>query len=358
MRTVLKRFVVFVCVIVCLLAIAPLFCVYAQGEGDVLVPNAGFEEGISTANNRVVIQNWNLTITSSLFFSIDNNSYSGKGLRLRRDCTLTTLDDFKINSGDYSAGFYFKSEATSGTATVRIKLYDQNDKETRIENAITLSQFDWRAVTVEFSVTDQIKSAKLEISVSGAGDSYYYIDQAFVSKKEDVVFPELTTMTGASLRLVEDSSGIRFHGKVDKEQYEAFSQKFTDASVGMIITLKDHLTTINDFTVENLVNANKDYIEIPAIKWYNEDTAEEDGYYGFYCAVANVLPQNIRRHFVFRTYAKCTIGQTVHYAYGNYDEENNSRSVYDIACKIYENIDDYDEKQQTIILDYINSPEQ
>ena len=43
--------------------------------------------------------------------------------------------------------------------------------------------------------------------------------------------------------------------------------------------------------------------------------------------------------------------------YGNYDEETNYRSVYELACKAKENIDEYEEEQQEVIMSYVNSIE-
>lgn len=351
MKSILKKLAVLIAIITCFIVILPASDALALS---LEIPNASFEN-ISTSNGKFTIDGWSLGVSSPLYVSKHENSYDGVGIKIKKESNLVSKEVISIEAGNYKAGFYFKSESDVGTVTVSVLLHDSVKSVVDTKQvSVALTQFDWRPITLDFAVSEDIKYVKLQMQAEETGSNAYYVDKAFMVK---VNFPELTTMPGASLRLVKNSSGIRFHGKVDKEQYEAFCENYSNASVGMLVALKDNLQGLSDFTAENLKSANKTYIEINAVKWYNESTLEQDGFYGFYCAVANIKQQNIIREFAFRTYAKCVVDGLEYIYYGNYDEETNSRSVYELACKAKENIDEYEEEQQEVIMSYVNSIE-
>ena len=182
----------------------------------------------------------------------------------------------------------------------------------------------------EISATQSVDAGSYTFTIRlNSVEDLCYIDDVFLEAYTPApeVNANLTTGTGAYIRLVENDPGLRFYGSVDKTYYDEFNLSHDDVSVGMIIVPKDYL---NDcFSVYDLTAAGHNYLEIQAELWNNNP--EADGFYGFNCAITGMHTLNLDRPFAARTYLKYRDGGVYKYIYGNFNETDNVRSIYEIA---------------------------
>ncbi len=228
----------------------------------------------------------------------------------------------------------------------------------------------------EFSVSAQTDSSSASIIISAIGDNLNEIQTFIVSSEkqyfsfylfeyvnESVTFQTkinsvtdncevkiysvsvklvgekvLFTENGASIRTVSNSTGLRFKGGIDKNFYDKCIKELgiNNVETGIMIVPQDYLTE-KQFTVEDLgVDAP---LFIKAKKFNNDSSVNIDGYYGFNCAMTDVAPENTDRRFSARTYLKYIIDENAYYAYANYDENQHCRSVYEIAERAKQDVD-------------------
>lgn len=171
------------------------------------------------------------------------------------------------------------------------------------------------------SVTDNCEVNIYSVSVKRVG--------------ENVLFTE----NGASIRTASGSSGLRFKGRVNKTFYEECIANLGNGNVeiGIMIVPQNYLAE-KQFTVEDLgVEA---LLFIKTEKFNNGSSVNADGYYGFNCAMTNIAPENTDRKFSARAYLKYIINETAYYAYANYEENKHCRSVYEIAERAKQDVND------------------
>lgn len=322
----------------------------------VQIPNANFNSfsSIPGAVGRYKPDDWT-TEQSNRVYSRTSTAVEGYGLAINAGNTVkfTTANHISIEEDKtYSLYYSAKSDGESGSALLTVYTFDLslNQISTYTGNQTSLRSEEWTDVCCEFTAEQNAVYIKIEISVSAAEDKCYFDN---LNLEEKVITPQLTTMTGASLRLVKDSPGIRFRGRVEKSLYDEFSVKYQGVSAGILITLKESLDSVGEFSLKALSNAGKVCAEIKADKWCNADTAENDGYYEFYCALINVKPQNITRDMAFITYFTYVDNGVEHTVYGNFDKTDNVRSVYSLASEAYLELEYYSEEQREIINNYL-----
>ena len=327
--------------------------VNAQGS-TVNILNADFET-FKTVNITKYKQptNWNIA-PSHLNMAQSSDSISGYSVKIIPQVTfiLTTAELIEIVGGnDYKFGYYAKSES-GGQSVCSLAVKTFNSDKATIE---TLSSQEfvvgdvWTEVSSVFTLDKNVCYIFLELTIK-ADTVACFVDQAFGYIEEKIVVPPtLNTHTGASLRLNKDSAGIRFSGSVEKNVYDQFKIDYQNVNAGIMITPVDNISSAEDFTVENLESNNLQYAKIPAEKWNNTATADTDGYYGFYCALVNLNPQNILRDFAFRTYFEYTDNGATKTVYGNFNLNDNVRSVSSVAKIVYKDLDSYPEETQEII---------
>lgn len=322
----------------------------------VQIPNANFNSfsSIPGAVGKYKPSDWT-TEQSNRFYSRTSTAVEGYGLAINAGNTVkfTTANHISIDGGKtYSLYYNAKSDGESGSALLTVYTFDLslNQISTYTGNQTSLRSEVWADVCCEFTAEQNAVYIKIEISISAAEDSCYFDN---LNLEEKVITPQLITMTGASLRLVKDSPGIRFCGRVEKTLYDEFKGKYQNVSVGILVTLRESLDSVGEFTAKAITNAGKICAEIKAEKWCNADSAENDGYYEFYCAIINVKPQNITRDMAFITYFTYAFNGINHTVYGNFDKTDNIRSVYSLASEAYLELEYYSEEQQEIINNYL-----
>ena len=153
---------------------------------------------------------------------------------------------------------------------------------------------------------------------------------------------------GASISLQKENTMIRFIGRVDKATYDQYSDSIR---VGIIIAPTNALKEASEFTIDGL-SSNAVRV-VSANGWLNENTAEQDGYYEFACAMKDMhFKEALTLSLSARAFIRLTSGENQEYVYSDFDLEKNSRTIQDVAKKLKDDIVNYikyDQVQQTII---------
>lgn len=321
------------------------------------IPNANFNSFsyISGSMGKYKPNDWTSGSSYRVYARTDT-AVEGEAISISAGNTVSfiTTNFVSITSGEsYAFCYSAKSDGESGSALLTVYTYDfaYNQISVHTGTQTALNSQTWESVPCEFMAEQNASFIKIEITVNAQEDKCYFDNLTVLEK---IITPELTTLKGASLRLVKDSPGIRFRGRVEKTLYDEFNSKYQGVSAGILITLKESLDSVGEFTAKALTNAGKICAEIAAEKWSNLDTASEDGYYEFYCALINVKPQNVNRDMAFITYFTYVKDGVKHIVYGNFNETDNVRSVYTLSNEAYSELDSYSQEQQEIIIGYLS----
>ena len=165
----------------------------------------------------------------------------------------------------------------------------------------------------------------------------------------------ISLVDGAACRIktandTEQGSGIRFKACLDRAQWTVLAQT-NEMTAGIMILPTDYITEAGGYTHSALDAADKSYLDFT----YTESEVGEKT--TFSASMVNILDQNYTRDFSGVAYLKSTTefeGATEYngeyYAYAEYTEENNSRSIYEIATCAYN--DRTSAKVTTAALDY------
>lgn len=263
-------------------------------------------------------------------------------------CTAMTKKPIAFGDGVYVMSA--EAEALNGDA--KISLFIGESDKTESNFTITGRQ------TVSFYFLENVGySAKAGVKVtelSGGSLKVYS-----VSLKRAGGSSLVETENGASIRMNAREPGLRFKGRINKSVYDGLTKFYGAENVetGMIIVPEDFLEGGTDFTAEALKERSP--LFIVAEKFNNETRAEEDGYYGFNCALIEIAPENTDRKFAARAYIKCFDGATEKYVYATYNKDNHCRSVYDVATAAKENLSKEDDnfEVEAIIGEYLGKVE-
>ena len=160
---------------------------------------------------------------------------------------------------------------------------------------------------------------------------------------------------GAAVRLAPNSSGIRFLVDIDEAGYQ------TGVSLGLIADIGTILVPTSYLTNTNFVHSNFPsgyYSEVTKVKTElsgNEwKWTEESGVKTYAAAFVGIGTGQYARVFSARGFLKVNFTTGVGYVYTDYVEENNARSIYEVATSAY-NDTEADYKNNAVILGYVNS---
>ena len=337
---------------------------YAISFEEVSIPNANFENITQTVWEECQVGDWNSNENALYFFTKETKIfYDGKqSVRLPghfgQDYVFTTKNYVYIDgSSEYRFGVKFRTaNKEKFSCKISAIVYSEaNAKLAQIDGEEFFAKNNnvWTDVFVDLPVVENAKKIKLQITVispsSGGQDSdYCYMDGVYGYKNAVV------TNSGASIRLSLTESGLRFTGKVDKEFFDQVKAIDANAEVGMIIIPIDYVDAVGEFTAKALSAAGKEYLDIVVSKWNNSANVDSDGYYGFSCAIVNVKEANIKREFCARSYIRYTYNGVEKYVYSDFNVADHARSVYSVANRAMEDLLDYDEQDQKIIVAYAN----
>lgn len=173
---------------------------------------------------------------------------------------------------------------------------------------------------------------------------------------------KLTNLYGASIRLSDETAGLRFVCGVEKTGYDALKTAKDKVTFGTLIGPKDLVG--NSLTLET----NEDYYENAVadktVSWYEK---EVDGvtYMCYNAAISEIRRNNFEREFVAQSYMTITYAngtqETVYGAIADKNpgdtKESNVRSVSEVAtaAEASAEVADYTDEELVIIRSFIAS---
>ena len=172
---------------------------------------------------------------------------------------------------------------------------------------------------------------KTKASTRAAGKTSFYvlnIDGKAVSSAEFLneyigSFANLQQVDGAQVRK-SGVTGLRFQSALSKEFVDSFIEKGYTVEFGTLYAPTDFLTG------KKFVLTDVEERKVKKIEATNYQ--EIDGQYVFYTTMINIQTANIDRAFSARTYLIISKDGEVKYVlYTDYNEQNNSRSAYQVA---------------------------
>ena len=152
---------------------------------------------------------------------------------------------------------------------------------------------------------------------------------------------------GASVRVVENSSGIRFTTKVDSADYKKLGGYIS--GTGTLVVPTEYLTKV-EFVHSSFGEGY--YMDVKTDTW--RENSEGKSVWSYAAALVNIHGNQYARLLSARGYLKINFTSGEGYVYTPYTEENNSRSIYEVATAAY-NDTKKDYKNNTQILEYVNS---
>ena len=253
--------------------------------------------------------------------------------------------------------YYFgMSEKDTSTATAYVTAQDGNLTVTQGSVVTTLaSGVDFTAttqITLDWNNAqdrlyayvngERVGSAAMLVDVTGYmgiyGDN---VKMGYLNAETVVAQSAVTTQAGAYVKAntTLNNSGMRFASVLDKTWYDAVKADATVTAVtyGTLIVPTDYLDEISSFTLEGLQASGKNYINAVVTNGFtNQDTAESDGYYQYMGGIKNILPANYTRNFSAIGYVTVTYaGVGAKTYYGGYNDNDNSRNIYQLAGRTY-----------------------
>ena len=161
---------------------------------------------------------------------------------------------------------------------------------------------------------------------------------------------------GAAARLTNGSAGIRFLANINGLDYQNLNNGFGVSKIGMIIAPTDYLNSVEEITHENFGFDNRYYSDIQLENWRSQD----GDIWTYAAALVNIQEKQYARAMSARGYLLVSYYDGDDYSeekyiYTPYTIENNSRSIYDVALKAYNDEETPAYKTNTTILNYINN---
>ena len=352
MKKFLSLFFVTVCAALAFFVVSPYKPAYSEEIN--LLSNGDFNE---TVEEGYPFVGW-----TGSGASVSDESGQGSCVRSESktiDLVLQQLNVF-LQSGKYTVRFRAKIKS-AGSRDVTVGFADNNStfvasNSTTVSNA---DDFDDFSLDLELSDTGTyefkfIALGTVRIFVDDM--ELVYVEDSGAGEEQSEVLTDdgIQTQAGAELRTVLSSPGLRFKGKISLNLYNYYVQNYgeNNVQVGMLIVPTDFLSDC-EFSYEALSAAKKAVQICVAEKWNNASTANSDGFYGFNCAFINILPYNIDRKFSFRSFIRFIENDKPNFVYSEYSEENNARSVYEVAVNLH-NTGDFTEEQAPTINYFCN----
>lgn len=150
--------------------------------------------------------------------------------------------------------------------------------------------------------------------------------------------PEVGMKVGASMR-TNEPYGIRWTAGVRTADWNKLVSLYGENNVkaGVLVAPFDYVKngdTITELTVEAFKAAGLNYVDI-VTDTFNAKAGEGlEGYNAFYASLVNIQTANLNRKFIARAYIAVEKDGVTTYYYGEYSEENQARSIYEISKKV------------------------
>lgn len=150
--------------------------------------------------------------------------------------------------------------------------------------------------------------------------------------------PEVGMKVGASIR-TNEPYGIRWTAKIRTADWDKLVTLYGEENVkaGVLVAPFDYVKngdTVTELTVEAFKAAGLNYVDI-VTDTFNADAGKGmEGYNAFYASLVNIQTANLNRRFIARAYIAVENNGVTTYYYGEYSEENQARSIYEISKKV------------------------
>ena len=154
---------------------------------------------------------------------------------------------------------------------------------------------------------------------------------------------------GAAVRLVDGSSGIRFLTDIDSSGYEIGLEKGLISAVGTFVVPTTYLSKVA-FAHSSFSSA-EFYSDVKTETWR---VSGDSATWTYAAAFVNISEGQYSRKLSARGYILVNFTSGADYVYTPYTEENNARSIYEVASEAYADTEK-DYKSNTTILKYVNS---
>ena len=305
------------------------------------IVNGSFENGKAQSKygiNYFIFDGWNVSNTMSANANTSIKHDENQSL------TVSGITDFKLETangvavkGDSYYEFSFMAyspQAQGASFDFKVDCYNNLDKitDTFSISAVEISDGEvWQKISVQGGTNTFAEYVKIYITINCANNSPCYIDNVKIIEKNFINIKE-----GASVRISEETPGIRFSGTIDKIEYENMKNRYKNVGVGIVIIPKSSYDGISEFTFYGIEQGEIQFLSIEAVIWNNSNTVEEDGFYGFNCAMVNIKKENIVREFCARAYLKYTDNGVEKFLYSDFNVLLNCRSVQNVALSVLE----------------------
>lgn len=185
----------------------------------------------------------------------------------------------------------------------------------------------FKTVTTLTVKDDALLQAGLQAYTMDADNKESVISgENIISNAKTLLATQLPTMVdGASLRVQGDSLGIRFSAMYVKPKQNLS----VIPTYGILITVGENLSQVDDFTVKALESAGLSYILVDAKDGIVDDY--RNGTRTFNAAIVNIKPENYGKTFYARAYAKYEVEGVTYYEYSDFDADVNCGSVKEEA---------------------------
>ena len=224
--------------------------------------------------------------------------------------------DFDSKNGRAFVGF--KSTVVNGGATVSSEFMDGNVYVSPKAVDISGKKFVGWKVTV------------------GDGAPFLGVNNSFHAESSvtsEAMGVEFAMLSGASLKTVANTSELRYIAKIAKSDYDALTSLGASVEPHIIIaptSVVERAYGYTDYETLLAMSGDEQILDIKADSWYTQT----DNYYYYTASVGNIT--DYLKEYSAIAYLKITLPDgTAVTVRADYSAENNSRSVYYVASRAY-----------------------
>ena len=281
-----------------------------DGNGKSINSTDSIALDITSTGSNVTVKN--LTV-------IDNHSGTGHGLALRVQNGTVTLDNCKLST----IGSTNTWGATFLNSNGTLKVTNGTEIDGAKNPAIYI--FDTTGTCIVYDGT--LKTNSIAYNNKG-GTCKMYGGKTVIGSTTTSYNPVM--LDGASIRTTENSNGIRFTTSISADLLAHIkSLGATKVSYGTVIFKADSYKALGNATPAAAGWTAGTYVDIPANNGFVGD--KENGPFVFNAALTNIQDKNLDAKFGAVSYVEYTVGSETFRIYSEYNEENNSRKIKDVA---------------------------
>lgn len=321
----------------------PLFDSYQNTGANIEIKGGCFVQA-SSSNSLLKVKSSTVTITGGRFESAGShvveaenstvNIYGGYFLNKATSgsCRAFHGNTSTSNTLNIWGGTFVNNSGTTVYTGGTVKVYGGEFYNYGADKVLAVSDNESSSLTVLGGAMYAVKKLGGNVTDEGSEQNSNGLYLLYNTQRS-------STVKGAAVRLVTDSTGIRFTSNVPVAtlDYANFlKDEGTEVSYGTIITPKDQLTGIEVFTKDAMYG--KEFVEVEATEVGTEVAANGDII--IRAALVDLQTENYDREFAAVSYVKYTVNGNEVYLYGSFDLTDNSRSMSYIAQAALDDLSD------------------